>query len=123
MWTFVAGLLTLSLGISATSFPRGNAGAPTARVKNGTYEGVYSPEYDQDFFLGVPFAQPPVNDLRFRLPQSLNATWEGTRDAKDYSLLCVGYGVSSREQRAFHANISSLIKHSTTSPKTACIST
>ncbi|KAL3429484.1 Alpha/Beta hydrolase protein [Aspergillus tetrazonus] len=93
MWTFVAGLLTLSLGISATSFPRGNAGAPTARVKNGTYEGVYSPEYDQDFFLGVPFAQPPVNDLRFRLPQSLNATWEGTRDAKDYSLLCVGYGL------------------------------
>ncbi|KAL4741627.1 Alpha/Beta hydrolase protein [Aspergillus similis] len=93
MWTFITGLLTLSLGISATPFRRGNAGAPTARVKNGTYEGVYSPEYDQDFFLGVPFAQPPVNDLRFRLPQSLNTTWEGTRNAKDYSLLCVGYSL------------------------------
>jgi hypothetical protein len=30
---------------------------PTATVKNGTYTGVYNPEYDQDFFLGVPFAK------------------------------------------------------------------
>ncbi|KAL4979354.1 Alpha/Beta hydrolase protein [Aspergillus desertorum] len=93
MWTILTALFTLSFPISAAPFRQGNSRVPTALVKNGTYEGVYSPEYNQDFFLGVPFAQPPVDDLRFRLPQSLNATWEGTRDAKGYSPLCVGYGL------------------------------
>lgn len=31
--------------------------APVVTVKNGTYSGVYSDEYDQDFFLGMPYAQ------------------------------------------------------------------
>lgn len=31
--------------------------SPTVTVKNGTYGGVYSPQYDQDFFLGIPYAQ------------------------------------------------------------------
>ncbi|KAL4810370.1 Alpha/Beta hydrolase protein [Aspergillus unguis] len=64
---------------------------PQAHTVNGTYEGIHSAEYNQDFFLGIPFAQPPVDDLRFRLPQSLNSSWTGTRDAKAYSRLCVGY--------------------------------
>ena len=70
------------------------ASAPTATVKNGTLAGVYSAEYDQDFFLGVPFAQPPVGDLRFVNPQSLNSTFSGTQDASSYSPECYGYGVS-----------------------------
>ncbi|KAL4943045.1 hypothetical protein BDV06DRAFT_221650 [Aspergillus oleicola] len=93
MRTLIAALFGLSIGTLATPWSRSNSSALTAHVQNGTYEGVYSPEYDQDFFLGVPFAQPPVRGLRFRLPQSLNTTWTGTRAAKDYSLLCVGYGL------------------------------
>jgi hypothetical protein len=30
---------------------------PSATVKNGTYTGVYSAGYQQDFFLGMPYAQ------------------------------------------------------------------
>lgn len=66
--------------------------APSVQVKNGTYEGVYNQQYNQDFFLGMPFAQPPVGDLRFRNPQSLNATWTEARNATEYSLACYGYG-------------------------------
>lgn len=33
------------------------ASSPVVTVKNGSYEGVYSPEYDQDFFLGMRYAQ------------------------------------------------------------------
>ena len=33
---------------------------PRAHINNGTYVGRYLPEYDQDLFLGVAFAQPPV---------------------------------------------------------------
>lgn len=67
---------------------------PFATVKNGTYRGVHSNDYKQDFFLGIPFAKPPVGDLRFRNPRSYDTTWKGTRDANKYSPACVGYGVS-----------------------------
>lgn len=63
-------------------------------MKNGTYTGVYSPEYDQDYFLGMPYAQPPVDDLRFRNPQSVDTAWHGARAADEYSPACVGYGPS-----------------------------
>ncbi|KAI2786228.1 hypothetical protein POX_g08610 [Penicillium oxalicum] len=69
--------------------------APTAHVANGTYAGLHSPSYNQDFFLGIPYAQQPVGNLRFRVPQSLNETWKGARDAKEYSDACVGYGSDS----------------------------
>lgn len=36
--------------------------------------------------------QPPINDLRFRVPQSLNATFNGTVPATSYTPFCVGYG-------------------------------
>lgn len=67
---------------------------PTATVQNGTYVGVHSPSYNQDFFLGMPYAKKPLGDLRFTTPQSLKSGWKGLRDAKAYSDICVGYGVS-----------------------------
>ncbi|KAJ5793531.1 Carboxylesterase type B [Penicillium paradoxum] len=68
---------------------------PTVTVRNGTYTGVHNPTYDQDFFLGIPYAQQPVGDLRFTVPHSLNASWEDARDATRYSDICVGYGTDS----------------------------
>lgn len=69
--------------------------SPTVAVRNGTYTGVRSSTYNQDFFLGMPYAQQPVGNLRFTVPQSLNASWDDTRDATQYSDICVGYGVST----------------------------
>lgn len=46
--------------------------SPTARTKNGTLRGVHLPSFSQNAFLGVPFAQPPVNDLRLRHPVPYN---------------------------------------------------
>ncbi|KAJ6086407.1 hypothetical protein N7467_005321 [Penicillium canescens] len=68
---------------------------PTVTVRNGTYSGVRSATYAQDFFLGMPYAQQPVGNLRFAVPQPLNESWEGTRDAKNYSDICIGYGTDS----------------------------
>ena len=68
--------------------------SPFANVKNGTYRGIHSNEYNQDFFLGIPFAEPPVGDLRFRNPRPYSQSWKGTRNASKYSPACVGYGVS-----------------------------
>ncbi|CRL26063.1 Carboxylesterase, type B [Penicillium camemberti] len=65
---------------------------PTAIVKNGTYTGRYNAEYDQDFFLGIPYAQPPVGDLRLRNPVSLNTSWDGSADATTFASACYNIG-------------------------------
>jgi para-nitrobenzyl esterase len=38
-----------------------------------------------DVFLGIPFAEPPVGDLRWRPPVE-HAPWDGIRDAIEYAL-------------------------------------
>lgn len=65
---------------------------PTATVKNGTVVGTHSSAYNQDFFLGIPYAQPPLGVLRFTNPQSLNSSFAGSLSATQYSPDCVGYG-------------------------------
>ncbi len=72
--------------------PRASSGSPTASVQNGTISGVHSSTHNQDFFLGVPYAQPPVGELRFTNPQSLNSTYSAKLEATEYKPLCVGYG-------------------------------
>lgn len=67
--------------------------SPTVRVRNGTYVGLHSSTYHQDLFLGMPYAQQPIGNLRFTTPQPLNESWDGVRQAKRYSDICVGYGV------------------------------
>lgn len=90
---FAAATGFLAVWAVAHAAPSGKP-APTVTVRNGTYTGVHSTTYGQDFFLGIPYAQQPVGNLRFTVPQSLNESWDGARDAKEYSEICVGYGVS-----------------------------
>ena len=71
---------------------RGQGCSPTVTLQNGTYTGVHQTAYGQDYFLGMPFAQPPLGDLRFRVPEPLNSTWDGSRNATAYYPECVGYG-------------------------------
>lgn len=94
-------LSVLVLGVTAVSAAVVNAGhtasrrhqkAPTVTVKNGSYYGFNLPHYDQDLFLGVPYAQPPVGDLRFRVSQPLNSSWTDSRNATEYGPGCIGYG-------------------------------
>ncbi|KAM5350400.1 hypothetical protein ACJ41O_006905 [Fusarium nematophilum] len=91
---FATLFLSLVLHALAVPFNIAHSKRPAVTVKNGTYQGTHSAEYDQDFFLGVPYAQPPVGDLRFRNPRSFNKHWKGSRDASKYSPACVGYGPS-----------------------------
>jgi carboxylesterase type B len=76
-----------ALGLAACLFAV-IAAEPTVRVLNGTYEGLYLPSFDQDVFLGVPFAQDTGGQHRFLVPQSLNSTWNGTRPVKQYGHAC-----------------------------------
>ncbi|KAF2112657.1 Alpha/Beta hydrolase protein [Lophiotrema nucula] len=77
-------------GHGGHGYPTGYS--PTVNVRNGTIAGVHSSIHNQDYFLGVPFAQPPVGGNRFRVPQSLDTKFNGTYDASRYSAACIGYG-------------------------------
>jgi para-nitrobenzyl esterase len=56
--------------------------APSVRVRQGMLEGLEVEGVMQ--FRGVPFAQPPVGDLRWRAPRPAGA-WSGVRAAKAFS--------------------------------------
>lgn len=64
---------------------------PLATIKNGTIRGSYLPAFEQDFFLGVPFAEPPLGDLRFRRPLPHSGFWSDVRDMTSRGKSCVGY--------------------------------
>lgn len=66
--------------------------APSVTVTNGTVDGLYQSTYHQDLFLGIPFAQPPLGDLRFALPEPVNQTYAEPLSATAYYPECVGYG-------------------------------
>ncbi|KAI1186456.1 alpha/beta-hydrolase [Nemania serpens] len=65
---------------------------PTAKTINGTYEGLHLPGWDQDAFLGIPYAQPPVGQLRYRRPLPINESFTGVRKATQYGHSCMQYG-------------------------------
>ncbi|WP_044562694.1 carboxylesterase/lipase family protein [Azospirillum sp. B4] len=69
----------LSLGALAQDNPRVQA---PAGILEGRGNG------DLDVFKGIPYAKPPVGDLRWKAPQPL-PPWTGVRDASAPGLACV----------------------------------
>lgn len=53
----------------------------------GPVEGIAAPEPEITVFRGIPFAAPPVGDLRWRAPQPAEP-WAGTLIAHDFAPAC-----------------------------------
>ncbi|KAK6510110.1 hypothetical protein TWF481_004823 [Arthrobotrys musiformis] len=65
--------------------------SPTVSIKNGTVHGTKDHVWNQDYFLGIPYARPPVGALRFRPPQYINSKL-GNINAKKFGVHCYGFG-------------------------------
>lgn len=69
-----------------TPFPAQTSNASRVKIQSGELEGVS--ENGLSVFKGIPYAAPPVGDLRWRNPQS-PATWEGIRKADTFGKACI----------------------------------
>ncbi|RPD68932.1 carotenoid ester lipase precursor [Lentinus tigrinus ALCF2SS1-7] len=77
-------LLQLWNGWRQTPVP--NSNIATLQLDGATLTGVRNGSLE--YFLGVPYAQPPVGDLRLRLPQVIES-YKGTLDATAYGHPCL----------------------------------
>nr|WP_255554737.1 carboxylesterase family protein [Polynucleobacter sp. MWH-HuK1] len=58
---------------------------PVVKVETGSLQGAI--EYNMQVFKNIPYAAPPVGDLRWRPPQPA-PSWSGTRDASKFGESC-----------------------------------
>jgi para-nitrobenzyl esterase len=73
--------------LAATALTVSGGVAEPAKVKIDSGALVGSSEDGVNVFKGIPFAQPPIGNLRFAPPQK-SASWKGDRDATKFQLPC-----------------------------------
>jgi para-nitrobenzyl esterase len=83
-WLFAA-MVVAALQVASV------AAAQQAVTESGAISGVR--EHGLNVYKGIPFAAPPVGELRWRAP-ALVAPWAGTRKADSFAPACMQDGVS-----------------------------
>jgi para-nitrobenzyl esterase len=87
--SFLSALLMLVVAIpafSATSESADTASSTTVEIDTGVLRGEVS-ENGMRIFRGIPFAAPPVGELRWAAPEPA-ARWQGERDATRFGAIC-----------------------------------
>src|SRR5689334_3057584 len=74
-------LFLLFMTVSLVSLSQVDVDAPLVKTQNGELEGVN--ETGLKVFKGIPYAAPPVGNLRWREPQPVQH-WSGVRKADKF---------------------------------------
>ncbi|GAB2563520.1 carboxylesterase/lipase family protein [Nocardia heshunensis] len=77
--------LLVTIFVVNPSVARAAPAPDVVTVDSGALHGVVAPDYR--LFNGIPYAAPPVGDLRWRPPQPV-APWPGVREARDAGPTC-----------------------------------
>jgi para-nitrobenzyl esterase len=77
-------LLIITMMLPCTlSAQKGNSFAVQTKVEQGVIEGLYDTKTGLQYYFGVPFAKPPVGELRWKAPQPLD-NWKGVLSTKEF---------------------------------------
>ena len=80
-------LVLLALTVLALASAGVAAVADPVHVEQGLLAGTPGSSAEVRVYRGVPFAAPPVGDLRWKAPQP-PASWQGVRQATEFSNAC-----------------------------------
>lgn len=69
-------------------------GQERVRTASGELEGIFNGETGIRHFRGIPYAEPPVGELRWKAPQAVKS-WEGVRKAEAFGPRCMQRAVFS----------------------------
>ena len=86
--------------------------APTVRIESGQVSGATLGEQkDVHVYKGIPFAAPPVGDLRWKPPQPVKA-WDGVRVCTDFGPACpqpkalfISNDITNTNEDCLHLNV------------------
>ena len=73
--------VSLQMGANAQN---NNAFSVQTTIENGVIEGNYDTKTGIQTYFGVPFAKPPVGELRWKAPQPAD-NWKGVKQTKQFS--------------------------------------
>src|SRR5688572_29726938 len=72
------------LVMTSSLYAQRNDGFPVqVKIDNGIIEGLYDTRSGLQQYFGIPFAKPPVGDLRWKAPQPLE-NWKGVLSTKAF---------------------------------------
>ncbi|OWF40146.1 acylcarnitine hydrolase-like [Mizuhopecten yessoensis] len=94
MWASVYRTTIIVLSVAVCS-----RGAPTVLTKLGEIEGIVENEVHQ--FRNIPYAKPPVGNLRFSKPQA-HGPWNGVLDGTQFGPSCLQEGPPEYERMLPH---------------------
>ncbi|KAM0231561.1 hypothetical protein ACHAPO_008409 [Fusarium lateritium] len=83
-WVLLLGFTSVKSAYATVA----KASVPTVTIRNGTLIGAFNAQFQQDFFLGIPYAAPPVGPLRLQKPSAAEG-WTGNKKATEYSPRCM----------------------------------
>lgn len=92
-------LTTVPSHLPAAASPGGNG---FVRTQDGAVRGFVTETHRE--FAGIPYAAPPVGDLRWRAPQPVEP-WTGIREATASGPRCVQRGNPDESEDCLHLNV------------------
>ncbi len=72
----------------ATMSAASGAGLGTVQLDSGMISGISGTSAEVQVYKGIPYAAPPVGNLRWREPQPA-AHWDGVRKADQFGAMCM----------------------------------
>jgi para-nitrobenzyl esterase len=94
-------LITTVLFVCTTA---GAAIDDPVRLDTGMISGATTESPEVRAFKGIPYAAPPVSDLRWRAPKPA-AHWEGTRKADEFGPVCMQGGNQKMSEDCLYLNV------------------